>query len=103
MPLRNASTTVPSTSIFSSLVEMSPPRLGDRHDVLRLRALLPLGCLVFHLRTFGERAEAIAGDRGVVDEEILAAVLRGDEAVPLGVVEPLHGSCCHNYFTSYPT
>jgi hypothetical protein len=30
-----------------------------------------------------------------MDEHVLAALVRGDESVPLRVVEPLHGSCCH--------
>jgi hypothetical protein len=35
-----------------------------------------------------------------VNEDVLAALIRGDEAVPLRVVEPLHGSCCHMQNTS---
>ena len=31
----------------------------------------------------------------VVDEHVLATLVRGDEAVALRVVEPLHGSSCH--------
>ena len=46
-------------------------------------------------RALGERLVAVADDRAVVDEHVLAAVVRGDEPVTLGVVEPLHGSCCH--------
>jgi hypothetical protein len=30
-----------------------------------------------------------------MNEEILAAVLGGDEAVSLGIVEPLDGTGCH--------
>src|SRR5688572_7099116 len=30
-------------------------------------------------------------------EEILAAVIRGDESETLGIVEPLHGTCSHVY------
>lgn len=39
-----------------------------------------------------EGAEAVGLDGGVVDEEVLAAVVWGDEAVALVVVEPLHGA-----------
>jgi hypothetical protein len=35
-----------------------------------------------------------------VNEDVFAALIRGDEAVPLRVVEPLHGSCCHMQNTS---
>src|SRR5712692_3407723 len=75
--------------------------LGDyessllRNDVDRLGALLALARLVFDLGTLGQRLEAVAGDVGVMHEEILAAVLGGDEAVSLGIVEPLDGSGCH--------
>src|SRR5204863_3246677 len=46
------------------------------------------------LRAFGEGLEALARDAGVVDEQILRSVIGGDEAVPLLVAEPLHGSGC---------
>ena len=42
-----------------------------------------------HDLTFGESLEAVHRDRGEVDEHVLAAVLF-NEAVALGVVEPLH-------------
>jgi hypothetical protein len=43
----------------------------------------------------GEALEALTGDVAVVHEKILRALFRGDEAVPLAVVEPLDGSGCH--------
>src|SRR5439155_25559972 len=46
-------------------------------------------------RALGERLVAVARDRAVVDKEVLASVVRGDESVPLRVVEPLHCSCRH--------
>src|SRR3954452_3554876 len=67
----------------------------DGDDVLRLGAVGPLGSVELHLRTLGERLEAVAGDGRVVDEQVLALVRRGDEAVPLRIVEPLDGSGCH--------
>src|SRR6185312_2232824 len=70
-------------------------RSTDRADVRRLRALLALGRLEFDFRALGEALEACAGDTAVMDEEVLPAVVRRDEAVPLAVVEPLDGSCCH--------
>jgi hypothetical protein len=69
-------------------------RIEDHH-VRGLGALLPLPRLVLDARALGERLEALTGDAAVVHEDILRALLRGDEAVPLAVVEPLHGSDCH--------
>jgi len=66
-----------------------------RNDVDRLGALLALARLVLDLGTLGQRLEAVAGDVRVMHEEILAAVLGGDEPVSLGIVEPLDGSGCH--------
>src|SRR5256885_289765 len=43
---------------------------------------------------FGERAEALGLDGGVMDEYVLPALLR-DEAEPLAVVEPLHSTLRH--------
>ena len=45
--------------------------------------------------TLGERAVAAALDGAEMDEEVLAAFIRGDEAVTLVRVEPLDGSGCH--------
>src|SRR5919198_81902 len=47
------------------------------------------------IRVLGERLVALADDRAVVDEQILAAFVGDDEAVPLVGVEPLYGSGCH--------
>src|SRR3954466_3537182 len=51
--------------------------------------------LVADLRTLGERLEAAAGDARVVDEQVLALVVGGDESEALLVAEPLDGSGCH--------
>jgi putative membrane protein len=67
----------------------------DESDVLRLGALCALGAFELDLRTLGERLEAVAGDCAVVDEQVLTACVRGDEAIPLRIVEPLDGSGCH--------
>src|SRR5215211_6042179 len=68
---------------------------GDDADVACLRTLRPVLHLVLHLRAFSEALEALAADRAVVDEDILATVILLDKAVTLVVVEPLHGSGCH--------
>uniref|UniRef100_A0A8R7PBQ6 Uncharacterized protein n=1 Tax=Triticum urartu TaxID=4572 RepID=A0A8R7PBQ6_TRIUA len=44
----------------------------------------------FDILALGEVLEAGASDCRVVDEDVLAAVRGGDEAEPLGFVEPLH-------------
>src|SRR2546430_6559864 len=56
-----------------------------RNDIDRLGALLTLARLELDLGTFGQRLEAVAGDIRVMHEEVLAAVLGGDEAVSLGI------------------
>src|SRR5438105_14492486 len=73
--------------------------LRDR-DALGFWAFRALGGLVLHLRVLGERLVALADDRAVVDEEVLAAFVGGDEPVPLLRVEPLDGSGCHRKNTS---
>jgi stearoyl-CoA desaturase (Delta-9 desaturase) len=67
----------------------------DRADVGGLRALVARLSLVLHTRTLGERAEALAVDVGVVHEQVLAGLVRSDEAEALVVAEPLDGSSCH--------
>jgi hypothetical protein len=73
---------------------LSAAALGDRADVRRLRALLPLARLELDLRALNEALEALAVDAAVVDEEVFAALVGRDEAVPIVVVEPLDDSCC---------
>src|SRR5664279_1313096 len=66
--------------------------------VLSRGTLLPLDDIELHRLAFGQRLEAAALDRAVVDEAVLLTVVRGDEAEPLRVVEPLHFACdthCH--------
>src|SRR2546422_3739171 len=67
------------------------------HDVLRRRTLLGLHDFELHALAFGQRLEPFTLNRGVMHEAVLAAVFGGDEAEPLGVVEPLHGTgnACH--------
>src|SRR5689334_6672203 len=77
----------------------APAQLGlalDLDDVRRLQALGALGRLELDLRTFGERLEAVAGDAREVNEQIGASVGRRNEAVALGVAEPLDSSGCHD-------
>src|SRR5205823_11779246 len=69
----------------------------DQLDVGRRRALRALLGVIAHLRALGERLEAAALDRAVVNEKVLTGVIRGDEPVALVVAEPLNGSCCHAF------
>ena len=59
-------------------------------DVLCGGAFLPFDDVEFHSVTFGERLESISGDRAVVHEAVFLAVVRGDEAKTLCIVEPLY-------------
>src|SRR5262249_26484008 len=69
--------------------------LGDLGDVDRLGAFCPFAGLELDLRALGEGLEALAADVAEVHEEILPTLVRGDEAVALRVVEPLHRSSSH--------
>src|SRR5215213_8051663 len=64
-------------------------------DVNRLHALPALGRLVGHLGALFEGLEPTALYAGVVDEEILAPIIRRDKAVALLIAEPLHRSLGH--------
>src|SRR5215208_2097073 len=48
-----------------------------------------------HLGALSQRLETFAADAAVVDEEVFSALVRGDEAEALVVVEPLDGSGWH--------
>src|SRR6202012_5705903 len=50
---------------------------------------------VLNTLVLGQGAEAVDLDGGVVDEDVGGAVVRGDEAVALVRVEPLHGALRH--------
>src|SRR5690606_27937029 len=70
-------------------------RLLDGGDVRGLRALRALGHFVLHPLAFLEAAKTLRIDRGEMCEHVRTAVLRGNEAKSLGVVEPLHGAVLH--------
>src|SRR5690349_11635353 len=67
----------------------------DSADVDRLRALVALLGVVGDLCSLVQRAVALALDGAVMDEEVLALVIRRDEAVALLIAEPLDCSGCH--------
>src|SRR5436309_15359180 len=107
MVLGRASVTSPSISIFSSFG--TRPSLGggpapapdrgagasDLCDVYRLRTLVARLLVIGDLGVLLERLEAASVDACVMDEEVPVALIGGDEAVALLVVEPLHGSGRH--------
>src|SRR5215216_2345061 len=64
-------------------------------DVLRLHTLPALNRLVGDLLALLEGLVAVADYTGVVNEEVLATLTRGDEAVALILAEPLHCSLSH--------
>src|SRR4051794_15104907 len=66
-----------------------------RLDVRGRWALVALLGVVAHLCALGQRLEAVALDRAVVHEQVLAGVIRRDESEALVVAEPLHCSCGH--------
>src|SRR4051794_23453371 len=70
--------------------------LLERTDVLRLRALLALGDVELHPLVLVQAAVAVCLDRRVVDEDVSAATVRGDEAEALFAVEPLHAALRHS-------
>src|SRR3954453_10197670 len=72
----------------------------DRRYVDCLRALVARLGVELDLCALGERLEAVAGNPGVVDEQVLAAFIGSDEAEALVVVEPLNGSGCHVCWSS---
>src|SRR5262249_15367917 len=67
----------------------------DRADLLRLRPLRASAGGEVHPLVLLEGAEPVHLDCGVVHEDVSRAVVRGDEAVPLVGVEPLHGALSH--------
>src|SRR5688500_14878658 len=75
---------------------------GDLGDVLGRRTLVALDDVELDPLALGEALEAAALDRRVMNEQILAAILRRDESEALGVVEPLHFTrVTHSSFLSF--
>src|SRR5215471_1616044 len=73
-----------SSSSILLIVTSAMASSGSRRDVRGLRPLRALDDLELDLLSLVQRLEAFAGDACVMDE-----------AVALGVVEPLHDPCCH--------
>src|SRR5207302_7672796 len=72
---------------------------GGRLDANHVRGVQPFVAslhLELHYLPFSERLEAVHLDGREVHEHVLAALLF-NEAVPLGVIEPLHLSLSHSF------
>ncbi len=67
-----------------------------RYDVRGLRALLTLLQIELDALALSQGLEAATLNGAEVDEHVLSAIVLGDEAEALGLVEPLHGACSHN-------
>ena len=70
-------------------------RLALGFDARRLRSFRALLDLKTDGLAFGQRLEAGSRDRGMMHEDILAAISRSDKAIALGIVEPLYGTSQH--------
>src|SRR5215831_21281365 len=68
---------------------------SDADHVRSVEPFLAGADLELHFLSFGERLEPFHTDGGEVDEDVLTAVLF-NEAVPLGVIEPLHLTSGHS-------
>src|SRR5215472_12550117 len=78
----------------------APAHRLDERDGARLGTLRSVFGLELDVRTFRQRLEAFAADRAEMHEDVLAPITRGDEPKALRIVEPLHGSGCHENTSS---
>ena len=62
----------------------------QRPDPLRRRPFRALLHLELYRLTLAQRAKAIHLDFRLVTEKVLASIIGRDEAITLGIVEPLH-------------
>src|SRR5215475_3548322 len=74
------------------------PQLRACGDVRSLLALGALNHLERDLLTLFKSLESVHLDGGKVREEILTPIIRRNEPVALGVIEPLDRTCCHFSF-----
>jgi hypothetical protein len=75
---------------------------SQRSGALDVGSLLALGALhnfEGNLFAFFQGLEAIHVDRGEMGEQILAAIIRSNEAKTLGIIEPFHSTDCHVWKT----
>jgi len=87
-----------AVSLHAAAPQFSQRQSGsasDLYDVDRARTLGARLGVERHGVVFGQRLEAGTLDATMVDEYVLAAVVRGDEAETLAVTEPLHFALSH--------
>jgi hypothetical protein len=70
-----------------------------RTDVGRLLAFPTGRCGVLHSLTVLQGLEALAGDLGMMDKQILTTIIGSDEAETLLLIEPLYDTSCHVVFS----
>lgn len=71
---------------------------GERLQTLDVGSLLAFRALrdfELDFLTFFEGLKTVHVDRGEVSKQILAAVIRSDEAKAFGIIEPLNSTSCH--------
>ena len=79
--------------LFESCVSLT------RDYVSRTGAFLALSDFVLDALAFVERCIAIRLDFRVVHKQVIAAIIRGNETIPLIRVEPLYNTCTHLRFS----
>jgi hypothetical protein len=67
----------------------------QRLDLLGLRALGPPAGRVLNPLVLLKAAVTVSLDGGVMNEDVISAIVWGDETVPLVGVEPLHSALSH--------
>src|SRR5215213_316214 len=72
-------------------------------DVIRLQTFPALGLLVSDLGALIEALVAVTRYTAVVHENVLATLIRGDEAVAFLIVEPLDRSLGHTWSPPFLT
>src|SRR5512139_1438288 len=78
----------------------APRQLGSA-NVLRLQALGPARDFELHLLAFLQGLETFHLNRRMMAEDILAAVILGDETKTLRIIEPFYCTACHENYAPY--
>jgi hypothetical protein len=64
-------------------------------DFCRLGAFSAFSGFVLDAGGVIKRSVAFPVNVGVMDEEIVAPIVRGNKAIPLLIIKPLYRTCCH--------
>lgn len=95
----NKKKALPSSRAFQTL-ESCWESAGD--DVGRARAFLALTDRKLDFLTFVERGVALGPDFGVVNEQIVAPIIRSNKSIALVRVKPFYRACTHLLFSLGP-